>query len=306
MDAPLGAVQSLYKDVAGTLYFEIPEGRVTAALLTITKADGTALTTPVSAVDIKSNFAAPAVDTTLNGAVLKDATVLTVVSVTGITPEYSFLLDAGLAVQEWAKVKAVNGTAKTVTLCRPLERGHDNGTKLQSTALYYDVVAGNNDSVMQLNKASLLYTVSSQVYRRNYLYDVKLNQWLPTLTEVRLFDAYPRARQWGYSEQKGFDAQIREAARRVRSQMFLLGKDIDDLVDGRSAEDAHLAATIWVIVDNWAQKDGDMADYAALKKKEFLGACADLKALGRWWETSPQDGQKGDSETQYAKKAVLA
>lgn len=301
-----GAVQSLYKDVAGTLFFEIPEGKVTAALLTITKSDGSDLTTAVTAVDIKTNFASPAVDTTLSLAANRDDLTFTLTAVTNVTPECDFLIDGGTPMAEWIKVKTVNASTKVVTPYRPLTRAHAAGAAFQNTKLYYTVTVGNNDSVMYLNKATVAYTTALGAFKRTWLYDVKYNQFMPTLTETRIFDTMPHIASWGFAEQKGFDAQMREGLARLKDQVFLLGKDLDDLIDAKSAERAHLYATIWVIASAWSAKDPDVAAFAANQKREFESACHDLIRMARWFEIADQDGilSAGTEATFYGRRAL--
>lgn len=312
-------VQTLYVDAAGKLLFRFPEGRPTAATLSIVQKDGSALTTAVTDTNIITYIADPNISTTLSVAASRyDETItLTAVSGAGVTfyPEESYIIDGGTAYAEWVRVKAINTSTKVVTLYEPLERDHANAAAFQSTTLYYTVTTGNNDEVMSSVKATVTYTMAGVTgLKRTWLYDVKYHKWQSTLTADRLRRILPMASSWGYTEQKGWDAQIEEGADLLREEMLAREYDLDNLINDREAERAHLMATISLIYDMWTIKDPAMVETREIARKNFEAACDNLKSNARWYERGDQDGTlstgsddgEDDESRRYAVKMVLA
>lgn len=289
-------MQTLYINADGYLFFDFPEGRPSAAALTIKTRDGADLPTAVSAVDIKSNFAIPSVDTTLAEAALQGAETVKVAATTSITPEYEFLIDGGTLIGELAKVKSVNPVTKVVALYRPLGWGHALGAAFQSHRLYYKVLAANNNSLYNQNVATVAAVVASVGLVKRSLYNVRYQKFLPTLTHTRLYNRLPDGEAWGFLRQHDFSEQLHEGLTMLKEDLAGFvndgapwGFDLDNLMEPSKAERAHLDAVLYLIADAWQQIDEGRL--AALRLSAYRQSLEALVETPGWYERGDQDMQ---------------
>jgi hypothetical protein len=272
--------QVLLKGAAGTLYFWVEEGRPSAVTVTLRTSANAQLATPVEASSILASLGS--VNTTCSGTA--GTITLTVASATGITVDAEYLV-ASLAARERVRVRSISGT--TLTLYAPLRRTRSSATFCDVT-VSVSVIAGNNDAVDLNRRVRLVYTVSSQSFIRDYLYDVREHKWLPTLSTDGLLEYAPDLEGSNWAEQGnllGFQPQIDRAEERLRSDLLRRGRDIDDLMHPELAEEAHARAALYLIYREWAVRDEGIRDARDHELEQYLVAVEGLAGgVGIWWD----------------------
>jgi len=225
--------QVLQMGTANTLYFDIPEGRPTTAVLNVRTSANGAFPTAITDYDIHDDFSGN-VDTTLNSAVLEDAQSLVLTSAVGVDFNKSYFLGEC----EWVKVKSISGT--TVNLYRRVQRPFASGAKFQSTKLDCVIALANCATQSRRNRATVAYTVAGVSRVRSWLFDILPHIWYPSLTSREVYDAIPHADAFGFEEQQDFQEQIDKAAEDLYNDLASRQFDLHNLMEADRANAAHL------------------------------------------------------------------
>lgn len=275
------AKQVLLKDAAGTLFFVIDEGRPSAVVITLRTSGNAQLATPVEATSILASLGS--VNTTCTGTA--GASALVVADATGIAADAEYLVSS-LSARERVRVRSISGT--TLTLYAPLRRTRTAGTSFCDTTVSTSVVAGNNNAVDLNRRARLAYTVSSSNFVRDYLYDVRMHKWLPTLTTDILLQYAPDLEASNWAEQGnllGFQPQIDRAEVKLRSDILRMGRDLEDLMHAELAEEAHARYALYLIYREWAVRDDAMVQARDHELEQYHGSLEALAAgVGIWYD----------------------
>lgn len=300
--------QILKVDQTGRLYFEF-ESRPSAAALSILKADGTDLTTPVTDVDIHEDLTSPDVATTLSDDAAQDAAVLELTSVDNILPNYDFWIDGGTRNAEQVRVQSVDTDAKTVGLARPLAGQHLSGATFERNVLYYDVDDENNDDVYTDNVARVtvtrLFDGDEQEEVVDFLYNVRYTIFRPTLTAAKILQHDSNMANWGGQRAKGFDDDIAAGLEELQEYLVSRNYDLNNLKDCSRAETAHRKATVYKIISNWSRGNPDRASEVDRARVDFERAADTLINSGAWYERTQDDVKTNDESERYDEEALI-
>lgn len=158
----------LLKGVAGSIWFDAPEGRASAATVSIVAADGTALPTPV----VAAAATVDAVTTTIASWSASTPAQATLAAITNIVIGRSYLITNHLGESAPVTVKGVDTAGKVVYFWHPLPFPIVGAAcPFVGTRLSFAVVAANTATAKLNFVATWAYTVGS-AYRRETLYDV--------------------------------------------------------------------------------------------------------------------------------------
>lgn len=160
--------QQLLVDTAGIVYFDCPEGRPSAATVTIKTSGGSALPTAVSAASATID----SVNTTI--ATWSDSTPqqCTVASATGITVGRQYLITTATGQKCFVKVRHVVSGTKTVYFEQDAPFDLAAADTFVGTRISYAIIAANTATADLNYRCTWVYTVSSVSYTRNSLFDV--------------------------------------------------------------------------------------------------------------------------------------
>lgn len=174
--------QEILLDTGGTLYYDVPGGRPSAATATIYNPDGTSITSPTVTND--------PTNTTLHNAASAGHTSIHVTSATGIEIRRRYLLTNPSGQSEWVRAKAISGT--TITLFDALAYAHTSDSTLVGTRLTAPVTSGNAATLAEGYEIRWSVTVDSESH-------VYVDQW----DVVRQIWPDPLLAQWEFRRQMG-------------------------------------------------------------------------------------------------------
>jgi hypothetical protein len=153
------------------------------------------------------------VNTTVSVAGAKNATSLTLTSVSGIEFRKSYLITNSLSQREWVRIYSINSSTKVVEFDEPLEFAHDTSATFVSTMFYRTLQSGEVDSLEELYRARASYVVNGMTYVQEIPFDVVLTPLVNPLTVEYIKKRRPGIMRREPSSTRGSDlADLREAA----------------------------------------------------------------------------------------------
>jgi len=160
--------QRIIEDKQATIYFDAPEGRASAATVTVKTALGQDL--PDSAVEDESATIDSVSTTIAAGWDSDDPRSIPVASATGITVDRDYLITTAGGRTEWVRVVAISGSDLTVQSTPGFDL--TTGDAFVGTRLTYVITAANAADRAHDYRAVWEYTVSSIAYDGENVYDV--------------------------------------------------------------------------------------------------------------------------------------
>ena len=153
------------------------------------------------------------VNTTVSVAGAKNATSLTLTSVSGIEFRKSYLITNSLSQREWVRIYSINSSTKVVEFDEPLEFAHDISATFVSTMFYRTLQSSEIDSLEELYRARASYVVNGITYIQEIPFDVVLTPLVNPLTVEYIKKRRPGIMRREPSSTRGSDlADLREAA----------------------------------------------------------------------------------------------
>ena len=153
------------------------------------------------------------VNTTVSVAGAKNATSLTLTSVSGIEFRKSYLITNSLSQREWVRIYSINSSTKVVEFDEPLEFAHDISAPFVSTMFYRTLQSSEIDSLEELYRARASYVVNGITYIQEIPFDVVLTPLVNPLTVEYIKKRRPGIMRREPSSTRGSDlADLREAA----------------------------------------------------------------------------------------------
>lgn len=175
--------QQIRYEVGGALTHDPPQhGRPTAASVAIYTPGAAVHITPAPTPTVDS------VNTTLAAAASEGDTILSLVSVSSVEVGRYYDLEASDGRAERARVTAISGT--TVTLLEPLGADYGSGSSFTGNRLTCSIPSGDADPLDEGYEARWTYTIDSESYYANTLFDIVRSPWPEVILRPHEFRQY--------------------------------------------------------------------------------------------------------------------
>ena len=163
----------IIKDVEGTIYFDIPQGRPSAYTVSITKPSGTAMPTAVDGATATLD----SVNTTVSAYSSSTPRQITLTSVANIVIGREYLITNAVGESAFVEIKSIDTSGKIVYLFgdMPLDADLAASDTFVSTRIGYTVVVANTATADLNYVVTWNYTVGSTDYQRTDTFDVVRN-----------------------------------------------------------------------------------------------------------------------------------
>ncbi len=208
--------QQLIKDVAGTVFWDCPEGRPSAATVTIVDKAGAALPTPVSGATATID----AVNTTVATWSASTPRQATLTAITGVVVGRAYLVTTAIGEKCLMRVKGLVVSTKTVYFYHDPPADLTAGDTFVGTRISIAVVIANTATAAMNFRCSWSYTVSSVAYKHDSLFDVwrvlpvnvateaGLRRHAPDLTDRWHISALSEGSTWADRLEQAFESVL--------------------------------------------------------------------------------------------------
>jgi hypothetical protein len=160
--------QQLTKGVAGSVFWDCPEGRPSSGTVTIVDKAGTALPVPISG----ATATVDSVNTTVSAWSASTPRQATLASITGVVVGRSYMITTAIGEKMLMRIKGLVVSTKVVYFFHDPPSDLAAGNVFVGVRISIAVVALNTATAAQNFRASWTYTVSSVVYYHDCLFDV--------------------------------------------------------------------------------------------------------------------------------------
>ena len=155
---------------SGTVYFDVPEGRASAATVTVKNNKGNDL--PDSAVE-DENATIDSVSTTVAaGWSASTPRTIPLTSVANVAVGRDYLITTGEGREEWVSVVGIDTDAKTITVLSTPGFSLTAADTFVGTRLTYIITAANAETRAHNYRCLWTYTVGGEVFTGENLFDI--------------------------------------------------------------------------------------------------------------------------------------